>query len=289
MREYKRESVDVILCCYNQEQYIAQAVESVIRQKVNADVRVLVADDCSTDRTLEIVKSYGEKTPFPFIYLPTTKNLGLSANYRRAFKACTSTYTAILEGDDWWSKDNHLAQHIQFLNKHKRFSMSFNQIRIFLQTNGKTHVKNWPFGNIDHVTIGLKDQISLGNQIGNLSSCVFRTELLHALPEDFYQLKFADWDLGIMMAISGPIALLKGSTSTYRINDKGLWSGLSRQKKLTTETETLDRIQPLLPDYCNKYIKEYKESMKKGGINTFPTPWQYKLRQMIKHRQWGKK
>jgi len=289
MKEYNRESVDVILCCYNQEQYIAQTIESVIRQKVDADVRVLVADDCSTDKTLEIVSSYEKVSPFPFVYLPTPRNMGLSANYQRAFKASQATYTAIIEGDDWWSKETHLAQHVRFLSKHKRYSMSFNQIDIYFQNRGRIKTKHWPFGNIDHVTIGLKEQISLGNQIGNLSSCVFRTELLHALPDDFYKLKYADWDLGIMMSLKGPIALLKGATSTYRINDNGLWSGLTYKKKLATEEQTLDNIQPFLPNYCKKYIRSYKESMRNGGITSFPVPWQYKIRQLILHRQWGKK
>jgi len=289
MKEYKRESIDVILCCYNQEQYVGQAVESVIKQKVEADVRVLVADDCSTDKTLEIVKSHEQWSPFPFVYLPNQKNLGLHANYRRAFEACTATYTAILEGDDWWSKDTHLAQHMQFLQKHQRFSMSFNQIRFYMQGSGKSKEKRWPFGNIDHVTIGLKDQIGSGNQIGNLSSCVFRTELLHELPEDFFKLKYADWDLGIMMAMKGPIALLKGSTSTYRINDKGLWSGLTHENKMASEMQTLENIQPLLPDYCKKYINTYKKTLAEGENPSFPVPWQYKLKQLLRHRQWGKK
>ena len=55
--------VDVVLITYNQEQYVAQAVEGILMQRVNDDVqvRVIVADDCSKDKTLEIIKSYEKK------------------------------------------------------------------------------------------------------------------------------------------------------------------------------------------------------------------------------------
>ena len=94
--------IDIILITYNQEQYIAQAVESILLQRVNDDVqvRVIVADDCSTDKTLEIIKSYEDKSPFPFVYLSVEDNMGHVRNYQRAFAACVGDYVAILEGDD---------------------------------------------------------------------------------------------------------------------------------------------------------------------------------------------
>ena len=51
--------VDVILVSYNQENYIAQAVESILMQQVRDDVvvRIIVVDNCSTDNTLNIIKS----------------------------------------------------------------------------------------------------------------------------------------------------------------------------------------------------------------------------------------
>ena len=76
--------LDILIISYNQEQYIAQAVESILMQRVSDDVqvRVIVADDCSKDNTLEIIKSYEEKSPFPFVYLAADTNLGISKNYQ---------------------------------------------------------------------------------------------------------------------------------------------------------------------------------------------------------------
>ena len=91
-------SIDVILCCYNQEHYIVKALDSILCQKVDAEVRLIVADDGSSDRTLEIVKNHEAKSPFPFVYFKNNGNIGMQANYKRAFAVCKSEYVAILEG-----------------------------------------------------------------------------------------------------------------------------------------------------------------------------------------------
>ena len=114
-------TVDVVLVTYNQEKYIAQAVESILMQCVNDDlrVRVIVADDCSKDKTLEIIKSYEDKSPFPFFYLPSEQNMGIAANYKRAFEATEADFVAVMEGDDWWIDSHRIQKHIECFQNHK--------------------------------------------------------------------------------------------------------------------------------------------------------------------------
>ncbi len=275
-------SIDVILCCYNQEHYIVKALDSILCQKVDAEVRLIVADDGSSDRTLEIVKNHEAKSPFPFVYFKNNGNIGMQANYKRAFAVCKSEYVAILEGDDWWSSDQHLAQHIAFLQKHPRYSMSFNRISYYHQENGTYKVDKWPY-NKDYVAIKIRHQLGWGNQIGNLSSCVFRTNLLHGLPEQFFKLKFADWELGVMMALKGPIAELKDSTSVYRINSKGQWTALSADDRNVSENNTLNDLSPLLPLYCNKYIRMYKKMLDSHEQPPYQIPFGTRSKMFLKH------
>lgn len=274
-------SVDVILCCYNQAEYIGQAINSIISQKIDANVRVIIADDYSTDNTLDIIKGTESISPFPYIYLKGKQNLGLHANYQRAFEACTADYVAILEGDDWWCEDWHLSQNVEFLEKHPGYSMSCNQIKSYIPNQDQYIFKPWPFGKIDHVKVKLKHQISWGNQIGNLSSCVFRTKHIHSLPAEFYTLNFADWELGIMMALKGPIGRLKGYSSIYRINDKGQWSALTSRQKKESESATLENIASLLPKKCKKYIDKYKLLSQTTVDMPYPQPLRYRVKSTI--------
>lgn len=282
MRLAKRPSVDIILCCYNQEEYIAQAVDSILAQQVEATVRVIVADDCSTDATMDIIRQRESKSPFQFVYLDNDHNLGMKANYRRAFAACKSDYTAILEGDDWWNENNHLSQHIDFLKRHPLHSMSYNLIALYIQDTGRLRKQRWLYKDLEYLSINLRQQIAWGNQIGNLSSCVFRTRLLHKLPDEFFQLDFADWELGIMMARRGPIAMLRELTSTYRINSKGQWTALSGNAKFDSQVRSLHNIQPLLPSYCKYYIRSYEQRLYSGKDMPFKVPFKNRLRGTLK-------
>lgn len=118
---------NIILITYNQEKDIRQALESILMQKRTFDFNIIVADDCSTDTTLQIISEYAEKSDIEFIFLPQTSNLGYIKNYQRAFAACNRDYIAIMEGDDYWLSPSHLENHIRFLANHPECSMSYNR------------------------------------------------------------------------------------------------------------------------------------------------------------------
>ena len=117
--------LNIILITYNQQNYIRQTVESILMQTTDFDFNIVVADDCSPDSTLDIIKEYVEESKIEFVFLKNEKNLGYTENYKRAFAACNAEYIAIMEGDDYWTSPLHLQKHVDFLDLHKEYSMSF--------------------------------------------------------------------------------------------------------------------------------------------------------------------
>ena len=272
-------AVDVILISYNQQQYIRQAIESILMQKFDGEVEVIVADDCSTDQTLSIIREYESKSPFKFVFLEGSHNLGFHENYHRAFKACEGDYIAILEGDDWWHSDRHLQQHADFLEKHKRFSMSFNRISHYYEKNDCLELSRWGFPK-DYFAISLKNQIQ-GNQIGNLSSCVFRTKYIQALPEKFFATDFADWELGMCMAEQGSIAYLKESTSTYRIAGKGEWTKLDKGKQRDSVLKTFESMDAYFSLKYHRLFEEGKNMFLEGISPVLYMSWKSRLKKLL--------
>ena len=246
--------LDIILITYNQEQYIAQAVESILMQRVNDDVEVcvIVADDCSTDKTLEVIKSYKAKSTFPFIFLDSDHNLGISKNYQRAFAACHGDYVAVLEGDDWWSSPNHVEQHICFLDSHRECSMSMNKMTFVSQSSQEFRIQGWGWNDDVHY-VDTKEQISAGNQLGNLSACVLRNACIQALPQSLFDIPIADWMLGVMLSQQGLLAILKESTSVYRTNENSQWASLTKRKQY----KRLLFLAKLYDEYQNGKYHEY--------------------------------
>lgn len=221
-------NIDIILICYNQEQYIEQALCGVYMQELPNDVsaRIIIADDASPDNTLDIIKRLANKSPFPVTFLPKEPNMGISKNYRRSFAATNGDYVFTLEGDDYWVSPNHIKQHVHFLDNHPDVSMSMNRFYQTTLDGSSKSIPWWP-ENTEYFEISLEQQISQGNQLGNLSACCFRSSLLHQLPDDIYSIHVDDFLLGIMMAEMGNIAILKDPTSVYRCNLGSMWARLT--------------------------------------------------------------
>ena len=52
--------ISVIMPCYNSEDYIEEAIESILNQTYN-NIEVIIADDCSTDKSFDLIKRYTKK------------------------------------------------------------------------------------------------------------------------------------------------------------------------------------------------------------------------------------
>ena len=229
-------TIDIILFCYKQEWYIEQALRSIYAQKLPKDVtaRIIVADDASPDNTLAIIKRLAPESPFPMLFLPEEPNMGISKNYKRSFATTKADYVAILEGDDYWLP-NHLAQHVEFWKQYPNCSMAMSRIT-FMHVSADGQEQLQPFGRrwgypSDPYLVDLHKQITEGNQLGNLSACSFRGDILRSLPSGLFDIPIADWMIGVMMAEQAPIALLAESSSVYRIKASGVWAGRSKWKQ----------------------------------------------------------
>ena len=122
--------VSVLLCTYNQEKYIAQAIESAVNQKTDFEYEILVGDDCSQDKTPDIVKKYAEKYPGLVKAICREKNLGASGNEEDLIKQSKGEYIALLEGDDFWTDENKLQKQVDFLDSHPDYAACFGKIMI---------------------------------------------------------------------------------------------------------------------------------------------------------------
>lgn len=89
--------VSVLMTAYNREKYIAEAIESVLASTFE-DFELIIVDDCSKDRTVEIAKQY-ETDPRVRVCL-NEKNLGDYPNRNRAAELSRGKYLKYLDSDD---------------------------------------------------------------------------------------------------------------------------------------------------------------------------------------------
>lgn len=113
--------VSVIMLTYNQENYVAQALDSVLMQKVDFPYEILIGDDCSTDSTCEQLQRYAEQYPDIIRLFPRSENLGPTRNAYELLCAAQGEYLAFCEGDDFWLDEDKLAVQTTFLDEHPLF------------------------------------------------------------------------------------------------------------------------------------------------------------------------
>lgn len=109
------DKVSIIIPVYNCEKYIEHTLKSVLNQAYK-NFEVLVVDDASTDRSMEIIKQYAKKdTRIKIFNMP--QNSGVSACRNLAISKASGRYIAFLDSDDIWP-ENKLANQLFFMKKH---------------------------------------------------------------------------------------------------------------------------------------------------------------------------
>lgn len=133
---------------YNCEKTLAEALECIINQTYN-NWELIMCDDGSTDRTIEVAESYVKRYPDKFILLKNKVNLGLNKTLNKCLKAAKGDYIARMDGDDLCAK-NRFEKEVDILEKYPEISIVSTDMEFFDEKGvwGKTNTKEYP-QNID--------------------------------------------------------------------------------------------------------------------------------------------
>ena len=113
--------VSVITPTFNAERFIGDTIESVLNQSYQ-DFELIIVDDCSTDRTEQIIKRYIEKDERIKFY-KLSENSGAAVARNTALDKAIGRYIAFLDGDDLWHKEK-LEKQLCFMRENK-YGFSF--------------------------------------------------------------------------------------------------------------------------------------------------------------------
>lgn len=112
IKSYDNNTVSVIIPVYNKEQYLSNALDSIIKQSYN-DWEIVLVDDCSTDDSAKIIMEYSSEYP-NIIYHKQEKNGGAAVARNTALTLAKGRYVAFLDADDEW-KYNKVEKQLEFM------------------------------------------------------------------------------------------------------------------------------------------------------------------------------
>lgn len=210
---------------YNQEEYIAQALDSILGQLTDFQFEVLVHDDASTDNTASVIRSYAQKYPGLIKPIYQTENqhskgirVGTVFNLSRA----RGKYVAYCEGDDFWTDPYKLQKQVDYMESHSGCSFCFHAVGVVSRQGKRIGNPIRPYR--QNRTVPIQDIIEGGGRFLGTNSTVYRRELM-AQPPDFYlNAPVGDFPLVLYLATQGDVYYFDEIMSSYRTGLPGSWT-----------------------------------------------------------------
>lgn len=246
--------VSVLTTTYNHEPFIAQAIESVLAQDLDFGYEQVIGEDCSTDRTREIVLDYQGRYPDRVRVLLREENLGGRRNLVETFRACRGEYIAWLEGDDYWTSPQKLQKQVAFLDAHPGYAICFHDVRKKYEAGAIEPRK--PSRLAYQASYTLEDLLE--RNFIRTCSVLYRNGLFDDFPDWFNTTPTGDWPLHVLNALHGDIGYIDEVMAVHRVHTGSLWSPKSVVERRKITLRTLETFRQVLP---SKYGPKVEESM----------------------------
>lgn len=201
----------VLMPTYNCCKYLQESIDSVLNQTYS-DFDFYIYDDCSTDDTQELIKTYTDNRVF---YLKNSKNLGIAKTLNLGLEKLLPNYEYIarMDADDWAFPERFQKQ-IEFLEQNKSITLCGTQ-GFWLTNISETPMSGWQYPTDNNY---LKLYLLFGASFGH-SSVILRSDsfILKGLRYNEDVKTCEDWDLWIRVSKSSKVYNLPDFLMKYRI------------------------------------------------------------------------
>lgn len=215
--------VSVVMVTYGHDKFIEKAINSILVQECTFDYELIIANDCSPDKTDSIIQSIIKNHPnnSKIKYLKQKSNVGMMPNFIFALSSVKGKYIALCDGDDYWTDPLKLQKQVSFLDENPNFSICFTDFQVF-------HEQKKIFSQPDLIakhkskSTFSRSSIILDNFIPTLTA-VYRNnnEILSYITKELFP---ADWFVHILNSKYGKIKFLPFKSAVYRKHDGGVCS-----------------------------------------------------------------
>lgn len=218
--------VSIRLMTFMHEPFIKDAMDGIMMQQTKFKVEVVVGDDFSTDRTLEIIKGYQNKGNIHIRildrkqgddYWQQRQKLGRLYNFTNILDNCHGKYVAILDGDDYWTDPLKLQKQVDFLEENEDYQLCFHNVDLL----------NEEEGSITPFLKGLKKETFTTLDVIEkwfipTASIVFNKDKNFSLPNWFFEVASGDQALLLLLSLKGKFKFINEIMGVYRLHESGV-------------------------------------------------------------------
>ena len=248
--------VSVLMVAWNHAEFIGEAIESVVTQKSEYQIELIIGEDNSSDDTLSVCHSLQEKYPDIIRIVTSDENLGMHHNFARIWHRAKGELIAFCDGDDYWVDSLKLQKQIDWFKANPNGSLvGAITDKLFRDGEGE-----WAI-NGRSAPLEIKKTYSFESLLQNysfhFSSVMVRKSSVH-FPRWLWDVYCVDRPLYLFAAENGSVGLLPEVTSCYRQHEGGNWSPRSQLSKGEASTELFHLLSRHLG---GKYAKTCRETL----------------------------
>lgn len=242
--------LSVHLITFNNEKHIEETIQSILKQEVDFEYEIVVGDDCSTDKTIAIIKKYAEKHPGLFKIHKNETRLGILKNFKTTLDKCNGEYVFDIAGDDFLKSEITLQKMINAFKKHPEIGfIDCGFDRLDDRTNKITGFTN--NGVITASKEKYKEALILG-KIAPIGHCFNKKKLYQFVDFDSYlemDISIEDYPILVDMIMNTDFKQLNDSLVVYRAHDQSY----SHKKDLREMLDQKEEMRFLFDHFSNKY------------------------------------
>lgn len=208
--------VSVLMPIFNAENYLAEAIDSVIFQSYQ-DWELIIINDGSTDRSDQIIRTYNDKR---IKYFKNAENKGITYTRNLMIERAKGEYIAFLDSDDLAHRER-LKEQVSFLDKNRDYAMCGTWA--YMIDNSGNVLKKM---NLTHGSQEIKSTLLFSNSFVQ-SSVMIRSSILAEMPYDISFPVSEDYELWTRVVEKYKVENIPQHLTYYRWHD----SNISKTKK----------------------------------------------------------
>ncbi|WP_254568610.1 glycosyltransferase [Oscillatoria sp. HE19RPO] len=214
-------TISVIIPAYNAEKTIQETIESVLNQTFQ-DFELIIINDGSTDKTLEIISNLSDSRIKVFSF----PNSGAQKSRNRGISLATGEYLSFIDADDLWTPDK-LEMQLKALKNNPEAGVAYSWTD-YIDESGQ----RLPGGQYFKITNHVYERLLLGDFIGSGSNPLIRKEAFLAVGTfDESLVGGQDWEMWIRLASKYQFTVVKRPQILYRQSAHSWSVNLERQEK----------------------------------------------------------
>ena len=269
--------LSVCVRTHNQERFIRNALDSVLRQHTTFPFEIIVSDDASSDGTVGILQEYQKQNPEKIRLLLQETNVGGPENLKRVIEASNAKYVTCLDGDDFYMDEYKLQKQVEFLEAHSEYAACFHNTWYADETGQLMGLFNRP----DFHAVHDAHEFIRERWFVPIHSAALRREYIE-FPEWYSTVMNDDYVVHLSVAKHGPYYYMPDVMVAYRRHSGN--TSIAYRDLILTDTKLCAVLENMKPLYSEEYaadfdarIAEYKSEI--AGLQLLQNhPWRKWLR-----------